>query len=81
MRETEGRKNQKKKQTEDNINLTATENHKALQKHYGSFVIPAILKPDIDSYVDLSKLHIKTLNEDQLKKMQATKVIMTLWVR
>ena len=38
-------------------------------------------KADIDSYFVQAKLHIKALIEDQLKKMQSTNMIMTLWVK
>ena len=44
-------------------------------------MIPGTPKADIDSYFDETKPHIKALIEDQLKEMQSTKVIMTLWVR
>ena len=40
-----------------------------------------ILKADIDGYFDQIKLLIKALIEDQLKEMQSTKEIITLWVR
>ena len=38
-------------------------------------------KTDIDSYFDKTKPHIKTLIENQLKKLEVAKIIMTLWVR
>ena len=40
------------KQTEDNIDLTARENERALKGAYRSFVIPGTPKADIDSYFD-----------------------------
>ena len=39
-------------QTEDNIDLTARENERALKGAYRSFVIPGTPKADIDSYFD-----------------------------
>ena len=41
---------------------------------------PGLPKTDIDSYFDQTKPQIKTLIENQLKKMGSAKVIMTLWV-
>ena len=38
-------------------------------------------KADTDSYFVRAKPHIKALIEDHLKKMQSTKIIMTLWVK
>ena len=38
-------------------------------------------KTDIDSYFDKTKPHIKTLIENQLKKLEVAKIIMNLWVR
>lgn len=43
-------------------------------------MIRGIPKIDIDGYVDRTKPNIKTLIEDQMKEMQPTEVIMTLWV-
>ena len=37
-------------------------------------------KTDIDSYFDQNKRYIKTLIENQLKKMGSVKIIMILWV-
>ena len=70
-----------RKQTDDNIDLTATENERALKGAYRNFLILGTPKVDIDSYIDKAKPHITTLIEDQLKEMQSSKVIMTLWVR
>ena len=39
-------------QTEDNINLTAKENERALKGANRSFVIPGTPKADTDSYID-----------------------------
>ena len=64
--------------TEENIDLTATENERVLKGAYRSFVIPGIPKVDIDSYVDPGKPNIKALIEGQMKEMQSTKVIITL---
>ena len=44
-------------------------------------MVPGLLKADIDSIDGWVKPHTKALIEDQLKEMQSTKVIMTLWVR
>ena len=38
-------------------------------------------KADIDSYFDQANSHIKALIEDQLKEVQSTKMMMTLWVK
>ena len=43
---------QKEEQTEDNINLTATENERALKGAYRGFLIHGILKVYIDGYVN-----------------------------
>ena len=71
----------RKKQTKENIDLTATGNESALKGAYRSFVTRGIPKADIDGYLDLTKPHIKALIEDQLREMQSAKVIMNLWVR
>ena len=44
-------------------------------------MVPGAPKTDIDSCLDQTKPHIKTLIEDQLKEMGSAKIIMTLWVR
>ena len=46
-----------------------------------NLVIPGIPKAEIDSYVDQVKPHIKAFIDDQLKRMQPTKVFATLCVR
>ena len=61
--------------TEDKFDLTATENEKALKEVHKIFLMSRLQR---DIYVDQIKPHIKTLIEDQLKKMQSTRVIMTL---
>ena len=43
-------------------------------------MVPGKPKLDIGSYFDETKGHIKALTEDQLKKRQSAKIIMTLWV-
>ena len=43
--------------------------------------MPGLLKADFDRINGRVKSHINALIEEQLKKMQSTKVIMTLWVR
>ena len=52
-----------------------------MKESYRSSVITGTPKADIDSYFNRPKPHIKALIEDQLKKIQSTKVIMALWVR
>ena len=42
--------------------------------------MPGAPKPDIDSYLDQAKLHIKKLIENQLKEIGSVKIIITLWV-
>ena len=84
LKKKQGRKGKKlqiKNTEEDNVDLTATENNRALKGAHRRFVIPGILKADIDSYVDQAKPQIKTLIEDQVKEMQSTKAIITLSVR
>ena len=44
-------------------------------------MIPGAPKTDINSYLDQTKPHIKTLIKNQLKEMGSAKIIMTLWVR
>ena len=70
-----------KEPEEDNINLTPQEHKRKLNGAYRSFVIPGTPKTDIDGYFDQTKPHTKALIEDELKEIQSTKVIMTLWVR
>ena len=74
-----GRK--KKQQAEDEVYLVHQDHERALKGSYESFVIPALVKADIDRYVDQVKLHRKVLVKVQLKEMQSAKVIMMLWVR
>ena len=69
-------RNSKKEGTD----LTLHEHEKAKKKAYRSFVIPGTPKTDIDSYLDQTKPHIKTLIKNQLKEMGSGKIIMTLWV-
>ena len=78
VREEEDKEQQQEK---EDIDLTPHEHERALKGAYRSFVIPGAPKTDIDSYIDQTKPHIKTLIEDQLKEMQSAKIIMTLWVR
>ena len=47
---------------------------------YRSFVMPGKPKTDIDSYLDQTKPHIKTLIENQLKEFGSAKIILTLWI-
>ena len=44
-------------------------------------MIAGFPKADIDGYFDQDKPHIKTLIEDQLKKMLSAKIIVTLWIQ
>ena len=61
-------KEQEKKQTETDVDLTTTENERALRGAYKNFVIPGLPKADIDDYIDHIKIYIKLLIADQLKK-------------
>ena len=47
-----------KQHTEDNIDLTTTENKTALKGDYRRFAIQGIPKRDFDHYVNRTKLHI-----------------------
>ena len=69
-------RNSKKEDTD----LTLHEHEKALKGACRSFVIPVTPRTDIDSYLDQTKPHIKTLIKNQLKEMGSGKIIMTLWV-
>ena len=71
---------EKESQEEDN-DLTQQEHERALRGAYRSLVIPGAPKTDIDSYFDKTEPRIKTLIENQLKKMGSAKIIITLWVR
>ena len=75
--EKEAEESNSKKEDTD---LTPHEHERAKKKAYRSFVIPGTPKTDIDSYLDQTKPHIKTLIKNQLKKMGSGKIIMTLWV-
>ena len=79
--EKEGEKEAKEQQQEEDINLIPHELESALKEAYRSFVVPGAPKPDIDSYIDQVKSHIKTLIKDQLKEMGSAKIITILWVR
>ena len=68
-------------QTEDNIDLTVTENEEALKGTYRSYAIPGRPKTEIIDYLDQAKPHTNALIEDQLKEIQSAKVIVSLWVR
>ena len=54
---------------------------KGLKGAYKGFVILRVQKPSINSYVDRVKLHVKVLSKDQLKEVQSSEVIITVWVR
>ena len=71
---------EEEQQQEEDIDLTPREHDRALRTAYRSFVMPGKPKTDIDSYSDQAKLYIKTLIENQLKKMGSAKIIMTLYV-
>ena len=70
-----------KESQEEDVDLTPQEHERALRGAYRSFVIPGAPKTDIDSYFDKTEPRIKTLIENQLKKMGSAKIIITLWVR
>ena len=57
------------------------EHERALKGTYKGYLIPGIPRTGINSSVCQVKPHIKVFIKDQLKEMQSTKVIMTLWVR
>ena len=46
-------------QREDEADLTPQEHERALKEAYRKFVIPRLVKADIDGYVDQVKLHVK----------------------
>ena len=71
---------EEQQQEEEGVDLTPHEHERALKGALRGFVIPGASKPDIDSYFDQTKPNIKTLIENQLKKMGAAKIIMTQWV-
>ena len=77
--EKENQENQEEGEEED-VDLTPHEHERALKGACRSFVIARKPKTDIDSFFDQTKLYIKALIEDQLKKIQSAKIIMTLWV-
>ena len=52
-----------------------------LKGAYRSFVILGLPKAAIEVYIPLAKPLINTLIKDQLKQMQSTKTIMTVWMR
>ena len=56
------------KTEEDNIDLTGTENERALKGAYRSLMILATPEADTDNYFDRTKTHIKTLIADQLER-------------
>ena len=57
-----------KTEEEDNIDLTGTENERALKGAYRSLMILATPEADTDNYFDRTKTHIKTLIADQLER-------------
>ena len=75
--EGEARK-ENQKEEEEGIDLTQHEHERALNGSYRCFMIPGTPKTDIDSYLDQTKPHIKTLIKNALKEMGSAKIIMTL---
>ena len=71
---------EEQQQQEEDVDLTLHEHERALKGAYRSSVITGRPKTDIDSYFDQTKPYIKTLIENQLKKVGSAKIIMTLWV-
>ena len=71
---------EKDQQQEEDVDLTPHEQKRALKGAFRSFVMPGKPKTDIDSYLDQTKRHIKTLIKKQLKKLGSAKIIMTLWI-
>ena len=80
-KEARDKEAKEQQQEKEDIDLIPHEHERALKRAYRSFVVPGAPKTDIDSYLDQTKPHIKTLIEDQLKEMGSAKIIMTLWVR
>ena len=78
--EKQAEEEQQQEEKEEDIDLTPHEHERALKGAYKSFVIAGRPKTDIDSYFDQTKPYIKTLIENQVKKMGSSKIIMTLWV-
>ena len=74
------RPERKIKKKEEGTDLTQHEHERALNGSYRSFMIPGTPKADIDSYLDQTKPHIKTLIKNELKEMGSAKIIMTLRV-
>ena len=77
----EASEDEEKGRTKEIIDLTASENERALNRAYRSSGIPGVIKADIDSYLDQAKPQTKALTEDQLRKMYSAEVITTLWVK
>ena len=78
--EKEAEEEQQQEEEKEDVDLTPHEHERGLKGAYRSFVMPGASKPDIDSYLDQAKLHIKKLIENQLKEIGSVKIIMTLWV-
>ena len=77
--EKEAEKEQEEeKEEEEDVDLTPHEHERALKGAYRSFVIAGRPKTDVDSYFEQTKPHIMKLMKDQLKKMGAAKIIVTL---
>lgn len=78
------RKNEAKwiqEETEYKADLRPPEHKRTLKETYKSFVVPWLLRDDIDGNVGQVKSHIKALVQNQLRQIQSTNVIMTLWLR
>ena len=71
---------EKDQQQEENVDLTLHEHERALKGAFRSFMMPGKPKTDIDSYLDQTKRHIKTLIEKQLKELGSAEIIMTVWI-
>ena len=69
---------EKDQQQEENFDLTLHEHERALKGAFRSFMMPGKPKTDIDSYLDQTKRHIKTLIEKQLKELGSAEIIMTV---
>ena len=77
------RKNEAKwiqEETEYKADLRPPEHKRTLKETYKSFVVPWLLRDDIDGNVGQVKSHIKALVQNQLRQIQSTNVIMTLWL-
>ena len=74
--EKEAEEEEQQEEEEKDVDLTPHQHERALKGAYRSFTMPGKPKTDVDSYFDQAKPYIKTLIENQLKKMGPAK----MWV-